>query len=143
MSELTAADEVLFRQIHPEFIEGEYPTSQAFAPTPKDYGKLSVDRSSITNAKASHELYTRTGLSSVAVFGVSVAEFRSQGLTCHGDPITECDRMPGNPAHAFGDFNPFGTNQQKNKAKRLKLVAIARGQLHPAVKARPAASATS
>jgi hypothetical protein len=130
MTELTKGDEVLFRQIHPYFFENGEPTSQAFTPTVKDAGKLSVDRSAITGAKESYELYTTTGRRSAAVYGLSVAEFHSHGIVCHADPIEQSNEMPANPAHAFAGFHAFAVNQQKIKAKRLKHVAIARGVLH-------------
>jgi hypothetical protein len=129
--ELSGETEILFRQIHPQFMENGEPTSQAFGPTAKDEGKLSVDRSALTDAKGSYDLYLRMGQSSAAVFGITVGEFRSQDLTCHSDPIEETVQRPGNSAHSVVDFKKFGASQQKTKAKRLKLVAIARGKLHP------------
>jgi hypothetical protein len=44
----------------------------------------------------------------------------SEGVTCHSDPIAECNDpiaecngVAGNPAHAFGDFGPFGGKSAK------------------------------
>jgi hypothetical protein len=66
--ELTQKAEILFRQIHPQFMVSGEPTSQAFGPTIKDEGKLSVDRSELTDAKGAYELYNNRGKSSVAAF---------------------------------------------------------------------------
>lgn len=78
---LTDENEVLLRQIHPTFIQGGQPSSQPFAPTPKDANRLSVDRSSLTTAADSHALFTGNGHASEAVYGVSVGEF---GRRPHG-----------------------------------------------------------
>lgn len=129
MSEkLTNAGEVLFRQIHPSFVENGVPSSQPFKPTEKDQNQLSLDRSSLTTAAKSHALYLESGLSSEAVFGLTVGEFTSETINCQSDPLKG---PPANPAHTLADYSAFTGNQQKNIAKRLKLKALARGRLHP------------
>jgi hypothetical protein len=55
-NELVDEGEILFRQIHPEFMDNGEPTSQGFGPTAKDEGKLSVDRSAITDPKSSYRV---------------------------------------------------------------------------------------
>jgi hypothetical protein len=115
--------EVLFRQVHPSFIYGDEPSSQPFQPTPKDDDRLSVDRSSLTTAADAYFLYTSTGRESAAVYGLE--------LPCISDPLEATEREPANPAHAYADYSAHGVSQQKNKAKRLKQKALARGRLHP------------
>lgn len=128
---LAEDDEVLFRQVHPSFVQDDEPSSQPFAPTPKDENKLSVDRGSLTTPPASHALYVSGGRQSAAVFGVSVGEFRAEGCPSEADPLEASEVDPANPAHAFVDYSAHGTNQQKNKAKRLRKRAVARGRLYP------------
>jgi hypothetical protein len=128
---LTDENEVLFRQIHPTFIQDGQPSSQPFAPTPKDANRLSVDRSSLTTAADSHALFTGNGHASEAVYGVSVGEFGQADLPCHSEPLPATETEPENPAHAYADFAAHALNQQKNRAKRLKQHAIARGRMHP------------
>ena len=123
--------EVLFRQVHPSFIQNDQPSSQPFAPTPKDDNKLSVDRSALTTPAASYALHTGAGHASAAVYGVSVGEFQAEALPCISDPLEAADGEPANVAHAYADYSGHGISQQKLKAKRLKLKAVARGQLHP------------
>lgn len=128
---LSDADEVLFRQIHPSFMEDGEPSSQPFMPTPKDQNQLSVDRGSITTAKASHDLFLSAGLISAAVYGVTVGEFEEHAIACAADPIVATEEVSANPAHAYADYSPHATNKQKTLAKRIKQRALARGQLHP------------
>jgi hypothetical protein len=130
--------EVLFRQIHPSFMQGDEvssipfaPTSQAFAPTAKDGGYLSVDRSSKTSAAESFKLFNGNGSSSAAVYGLTVGEFSVESISCVDDPIEASDGRAANLAHAVADYTPHAAGQQKNKAKRLKQKAIVRGRLHP------------
>ena len=127
---LTDGDEVLFRQIHPSFLQRGEPSSAPFSPTLKDGNKLSVDRSSITTATLSHELYKTNGHYSVAVYGVTVGKFEDEKIDCCSDPLEATDVQKANPAHAFADYSSHSANQQKIKAKRLKRKALARGCLH-------------
>jgi hypothetical protein len=124
-SALTDADEVQFRQIHPNFIHNGQPSSDRFKPQPNDAGLMSVDRASITTASAAYALYTSTGSQSAAVFGVTVSEFGSENIICFEDALIE------NPAHAVADYNSHIASEHKNISKRLTRKAIARGQLYP------------
>jgi hypothetical protein len=123
--------EVLFRQVHPDFVEKERPSSQPFAPTTKDNGKLSVDREELTSAKASYDYYTgERGLASVGVCGLTVGEFAGEQIGCIPDPVPPTNEINGNPAHAYADYSRQSKSRHKNIAKRLKQAAIARGWLH-------------
>ncbi len=124
-------DEILFRQIHPNFYDNNYPGSGQFVPSPKDENKLSVDRSSVTTAAKSHALFTENGFQSAAVYGVTVGEFGSERLPCHPDPLKAEGRLKANPAHAYADYSAFSRSQGKQIAKRLRNVAVKRGRLHP------------
>lgn len=128
---LDDSEEILFRQIHPNFYDNSYPGSGQFAPTPKDDNKLSVDRSALTTPAASHALFTGNGFASVAVYGVSVAEFSAENLPCYPDPLRAEGALAANPAHAYADFSAFSTSQGKKIAKRLRNNAVRRGRLHP------------
>lgn len=130
-TKLTDPAEVLLRQMHPDLMQDGEPSSSNFRPKETDQGKLSVDRSALTNAEAAYDLYTSNGFTSVAVYGVSVAEFDVCGITCEANPLAATDFHAANPAHALADFTPFGGSKQKTLAKRIKKAAIARGMLHP------------
>ena len=128
------SEELLFRQIHPTQLQGGVLSSAIFVPTPDDDDHLSVDRSSVTSAKESFELFTRNGLSSVAVCGVTVGEFGKEGLPCHPDPLPATEMLEANPAHAYADYTgATGTNKRKKLAQRLRTVAADRGTLHAPV----------
>jgi hypothetical protein len=129
---LKVADEVLFRQVHPDLLDGNVPASSAFMPNSGDSDQLSVDRGSLTTPKASYDLYVFNGRRSGGTYGVSVGECGSLLLPCLPDPIMGSDiqQAKANPAHALVDFSALGTSQQKKAAKRLKACAISRGVLH-------------
>jgi len=128
---LTDATEVLFRQIHPDLMQDGAPASSGFRPKDSDQNKLSVDRSAITTAEASHTLYTGNGFASVAVYGVTVGEFDECGIPCESDALVGSENLAANPAHALASFESFGVSKQKTLAKRIKKYAITRGVLHP------------
>ena len=123
-------DEILFRQIHPSLLQDGVISSAVFIPTMNDDGKLSVDRSSKTTTTASFDLYIGSGRASVAVCGVTVEEYDKENIPCYPDPLEAMEILHANPAHAYADFNAFGTNQRRKLAQRLRNVATVRGFLH-------------
>lgn len=125
-------EELLFRQVHPSFVRDGRPSSQAFRPTPKDEGKLSVARAALTTAAGAYELHTsELGLSSAGTWAVTVGECHGQGLEVRGDPTTAPPAKVADPAHALVDFSPHSKNQTEAKASRLARTATERGRLHP------------
>lgn len=116
-------DELLHRQVHPSFLEAGRPSSSAFAPSKKDAGRLSVDRSSMVSARDSFEAFTSAGFVSAGVWDVAVGECRELGLAVEHDPVKEPYE---NPAHSFVDFRPLSRSQQRSKAQLLARAAAAR-----------------
>lgn len=128
---LTKPDEVLFRQIHPNYMQNGEPASDRFQPQPNDHGLMSVDRSSLTDAASSHALYIQTGKQSAAVYGVTIEEFTEELIVCREDPLVETDTSPANPAHAAADYTTHEKKKWKLISKRLTQKAKARGKLFP------------
>ncbi len=120
--EIKETQEVLMRQIHPQFYAHGVPSDCRFRPSKKDENKLSVDRNSLITSEKSYHQYTQR-LKSAAVYGVTVEEFNQENINCYSDPLTE------NTAHALADYK--NVQNIKLAAKRLKLKAIARGCLYP------------
>jgi hypothetical protein len=129
---LSDDDELLLRQVHPSFVRDGRPSSQAFRPTNKDAGKLSVARGSLTTPAAAFELY-RMGLElpSAGTWAVSVGECREQGLNVLPDPLISPPEKVPDPAHALVDFAAHSKNQVEAKGARLARKASERGRLHP------------
>lgn len=133
---LTAVNELLLRQVRPDWFEdGGEPSSQAFRPRTSDHGYLSVDRDSAANPVESFTLATSAppqgmGLSSAGVWGVSVGEVHGVPLNAHEDPVPATGDRPANPAHCVVDFNGRTGGQTKNASRVLKAHAHQRGCLH-------------
>lgn len=130
MSKLTETDEVLYRQIHPEFFTDGEPSSDRFKPYASDNGLMSTDRSSLATPQESHSLYVSQGRLSAAVFGISVEEFGAETIDCIADPVKDRAGQLDNPAHALADYRQHDPKRYGNIAKRLKKLAMARGCLH-------------
>jgi len=128
---LTDGAEVLLRQIHPDLVQDGTPASSAFRPKESDKNKLSVDRGAMTTAATAFDLFTSNGYTSIAVYGISVAEFRACDIPCEEDPLPAEGEKKANPAHALASFEKFGGSKQKTLGQRIKRAAIARGILHP------------
>lgn len=129
-NKLTASDELLMRQVHPNnMIQEGRLWSGAFTPTKTDAGLLSADRDSIISPKDAYERYLRVKALAQAggTWGVSVIEFTSIGLECYSDPVA------GNDAHALVDFAAKGAGKQKALGKLAYSKASARGRLYPSL----------
>jgi len=116
---------MLLRQIHPAFVQDNQATSQAFRPTPKDAGKLSVyDGDKITADKAWSHYTSILGYESAGVMGLLVQECIKANVSAAADP----DPFP---EHCVIDFTKLATKKEvENAAKALKRAASSRGWLH-------------
>ena len=131
---LSDDEELLFRQVHPSFVRDGRPSSQAFRPTAKDEGKLSVARGSLTTPAGAFALHTiGLGLPSAGTWAVTVGECREQVLNVLPDPLTSPPEKVNDPAHALVDFTPHSKSQGEAKGARLARKAVERGQLHPPI----------
>lgn len=114
-------DTLLLRQIHPNFLQDDRPSSQAFRPTPKDQHQLSVYDGDQIEPDVAFRHYTEAKqLLSVGVLGISVGECSELDLPARLDP----DPFP---EHAVIDFSGFGKNAVEKKAKLLRHRAVNRG----------------
>ncbi len=109
---------LLYRQIHPSFIQSDRVTSQVFCPTPKDKELLSVYNGSLISAEEAWIHYTqKQQLESVGVLAVSVAEVNHIGLQSRPDTSSF-------PEHAVIDF--FGLSNKEKKVRSSLLATKAR-----------------
>ncbi len=118
------ANTFLYRQIHPNFIQQNRVSSQAFRPTPKDDQKLSVYDGDQIEPSAAYQHYTgKLNLPSVGVMAVTVSECEVTDLPTLPDPAPF-------PEHALIDFSAYSKNETEKKAKLLKAKAEARNWLY-------------
>ncbi len=113
---------LLFRQAHPNFVDGAQITSQVFMPFPKDEGLLSVYDGDQITAAASYEHYTQIlEFESHSVWAVTKAEADADGVPAGPDPLDD------SPAHSKIDFTGKSDKDCRKAAKRLKKKAQDRG----------------
>jgi hypothetical protein len=126
-------DELLFRQVNPGWVRDGRVTSQAFRPTPKDAGLLSVDRASLTTPESSFRLFTEgLRLPSAGTWAVTVHECSAQSLPVVEDSLTSPPEPVANPAHAVISYKGVASNSQvESKGQKLARCAHARGRLFP------------
>lgn len=117
-------DELLLRQVHPNFIREFRVTSQAFLPTEKDDKKLSVNRSSMISAHEAFDLHTKgKNLKSIGVWGVTVEEVSMiDSLSIESDPV----EVPvQDKSHSLINFSKL-SSESRIKATAKQLTAKAR-----------------
>ncbi|MRG96228.1 hypothetical protein [Polyangium spumosum] len=123
---LADPDELLHRQVHPTFLRDGRVTSQAFGPTPKDEGGLSVSRDARASAEEAYRRHTeQKQLKSAGVWSVTVGECNGIELNAYEDAKPEDD------AHALVDFRGLSKGMVEKKAKQLAEIARQRGRTFP------------
>jgi hypothetical protein len=121
-------DELLHRQVHPNFLKGDGSLmSSAFKPTPKDVAKLSTTRDSLLDAEASYNWYTGSVGESSGTWSVTMAEATASEVEVIVDGGQ--DELP--EAHVSLSFDGKTRGQSERTAKALRDCAISRGRQHP------------
>ena len=119
--ELTDEQEILLRHIRKAWYDNGVASSQNFEPMPKDRCHLSLERGSMIEAPAAHARWTAWGRDSVAVFGVEVGTYQSNGApTFHVPVISPPEEQ--NPEHALARY-PDVRSQSSRLAKKIKTSA--------------------
>ena len=114
------SDTLLYRMVSPSFLRDGLATSQAFRPSRKDNGRLSVYDGDQISPQAAYEHYASLGYQAVGVLAVSVAECESFNLTVALDPL------PGFPEHTTIDFTTLSRKDIEIASRALRERANAR-----------------
>jgi hypothetical protein len=118
-------DELLFRQVHPNWIVDGVPSSQSFNPTKKDEGKLSVALGSKPDAEGAYRHHVEVlGLASVGTWAIKVGEAGEAERASFPEPLKN------DPAHGFVDFRGLTRGAAEKAAKILLARANARSCLY-------------
>lgn len=132
------SSDLVYRQVHPTHAPGGNPSSQAFNPTPKDQGQLSLDNAGLVTAEHSWSHFTKNlGFQSAGTWALSLEEIQAAGdLELFMSPVVDPeDATRSNPAHCLLDFNRIASKgERKRRAQRLAIQASTRGCLFQAPK---------
>jgi hypothetical protein len=130
--ELTESGELLWRNVHPSFVDGGQLSSQAFRPTPKDAGRLSTAREDAVSAADHFTEYTvDLGLASGGVWAVSVGEVVAAELTAWFDAESDQAPDPCPTGHTSVDFGDASEGRVRKIGGQLRDHAVKRGRQHP------------
>lgn len=114
-------DTLLHRQINPSWVQSGRVTRQAFKPSAKDSGWLSVYDGDMMTAQEAWTHYTdELGFASIGVLAVTCHECVALELPVTSDPKPF-------PTHVVIDFNGCSNSQVEKKSKRLTVAATDRG----------------
>lgn len=127
---LSDVEELLWRQVHPDWMQAGRCTSQAFKPTPKDKGQISVSQSSLVSAEDAFQFHISTlDLESAGVWAITVGDASSVGYAVLDDSQNPVPNTP--PGHALIDARQESGSRQKTLARALASAANDRGRIHP------------
>lgn len=131
-TELDNADELIWRNVHPSWIDSGKVTSQAFRPTPKDTGKLSGARQEkVTADKHFHEFTTELNLVSTGIWAISVGEAQREHVRCVYDAESDSKPNPCPTGHTYLDYRVHTGGKIRKIASALRDRAEERGCQHP------------
>ncbi len=128
MTIIADPEEILLRQVHPQFYVDGKLGSRAFKPNSGDAGFMSADRECVHSAEEAFLHYTQQMKKhSACVCALTVEEFVGENISCKEDPLLAVHGVEANPAHALLDYNKHEEKAWKNIAQRLKGLAEKRG----------------
>ncbi len=111
---IAAKDDLLFRQVHPKYMnEGRF-TPEVFLLSSSDYGLLSVAHAAKTSAEDAYRRHIKLGRASVAVVAVSVSECEEYAVPAYEDPTND------DAAHAVIDHRAFLPDDKKKERRRIR-----------------------
>jgi hypothetical protein len=121
--------ERLWRQVHPEFVQGHVVLAGAFAGTPRDRSKVSTVRSSVRTAKQAFDHYTTLSLTSAGSWAITVDEVNVAG--CRAIDDAECEGVE-TPGHSYIDMRGLSKPARRVARATLAQRATQRGRQFPA-----------
>src|SRR4051812_26746092 len=71
---IAPSDERLWRQIHPNWLDGDLVSTEAFAGTSASRDRVSTARETVVSAKQAHDEYVRSGFASSGTWAVLANE---------------------------------------------------------------------
>ena len=113
-------DTLLYRQIHPDFIQGDEVTTQAFKPGQGHLGVSAYNGDRISPEASWRHHTAELELESAGVLALTVRECRREGLEVRADP------QPGFDEHVLIVFG-LSRGGTRRAAKRLRDYASDRG----------------
>jgi hypothetical protein len=115
---------LLFRQIHPHFVQDGFASSVAFRPNDSDNGLMSVYDGDQITADSSWSHYTTISKKqSAGVTAITVDECTAESLIARPDPEAFLE-------HAVIDFTGVVERSWRSKSKKLQANAKSRGWLY-------------
>lgn len=126
------SEELLHRQVNPNFVRAGRITSEAFQPTKKDQGLLSVNRGSMCSAQEAHNAFIARGWSSWGTLTVAVTEVTAIQLHAFEAPLevaSDAEDRFVDVTHAVIDFRSLHDKKKdiEKRARTLRDNAVTRG----------------
>lgn len=130
--EIEDSEELLWRQVNPQFLHNGQVTSQAFRPSPEDQGLLSTSRQYKQTAHGAFEFHVNVRrYESAGTWALSIGEVRSAGLRAIDDGESDTGPpAPCPPGHTSIDFRPFGKSAIRKKSAGMSFHANLRGCMY-------------
>ena len=130
--EVTDGDELIWRNVNPNWIDNGELSSQAFRPTPKDLKQLSGAREREVSAEDHFEEFTeKLELESSGVWAISAGEAKDAALRCIFDAEADSAPDPCPVGHTYIDYRGHGNSKIRKIGSSLRDLAEVRGCKFP------------
>jgi hypothetical protein len=124
--QLTDQGELLLRQVHPRYVDGQEITEQAFYPGSKSL-QCSCSRETLQSAEGAYDHHTgKLNLQSAGTCAVSVGEVEAAGSRAVDDSAIQT-HVPPTPGHTYIDFDGLSKSERSFLRDDLADAATTRG----------------
>lgn len=123
---LTNSDELLLRQVHPRYVDGNEITEQAFYPGSQSR-HCSCSRETVQTGEGAYNHHTNAlNLKSAGTCAVSVREVEAAGSRAIDDSAIQT-HLPPTPGHTYIDFDGLNKTERSFLRDDLADAATTRG----------------
>lgn len=127
--QLTNQDELLLRQVHPRYVDGQEITEQAFHPGSSSL-QCSCSRESLQTPQGAYDHHTgKLNLQSAGTCAVSVSEVVAAGSRAVDDSAIQT-YVPPTPGHTYIDFDGLTKSERSFLRDDLADAATTRGFIY-------------
>lgn len=126
-SEISDSDAVQWRQVHPNYVDGDLVSMEAFVGTPDATRQVSTAQEAQVTAQEAHEEYVALN-PSAGSWPVAVSDIEDAGCRCVDDSSCPDSQLTG---HSYIDMRHLEKKPRKGARMKLAAAATASGRTYP------------
>lgn len=122
-------DELQWRQVHPNFVDGDVVAREAFVGTPGATDEVSTTRASAVSGEEAYRYHSeQLGLGSAGSWGIAADEVQAE--QCRVVDDSDCQGVD-TPGHSFIDMRSLTKSERRKARTKWASIATKRGRTYP------------